>query len=297
MSESKSSNARIRWTCWLAVLVAILSLSWLKVDENQRDRDQQRSWRIGIRKAQAVNQLEAEELVGWLRDLNTQANSRQKVRDGLNDGKPFEVKEVNHLEIAMWKDPQSDIALELKFDGELLVGHVINFRTGPLLQSFPQPEQFSYHSWLEVLRESVISSAIALWFIAFSVAILVRKWGRIACEVMVLTSLAAGAAWLVSPIYSLTVRGVFSNDNLFYALMMYMVSLGMLAYYVPRSDLSPRFSLRGLLAITTAFAVLLALGPLGYIAMAYFVFGVVAFLLTQRWGDYETELLVPRSNE
>jgi hypothetical protein len=130
----------------------------------------------------------------------------------------------------------------------------------------------------ESIRKLIPRSAIVAWFLAFAVAATSNRFGRIAAESMVAVSLACGAAWLVNPLYSLTFRGVFSNDPLFSALMMYLASVSLLAMRTPIDHASIRFNLRALMAIIAAIAVLMAMGPLDYVAILVFGFGGVLFI-------------------
>jgi hypothetical protein len=92
---------------------------------------------------------------------------------------------------------------------------------------------------------------------------------------MVVLSVACGMAWLVSPLYDLTLQGILSNDSLGIALVMYVVSLGLMAFRVRHHQLLKfQFRVRTLLTITGLVAILLAMGPFGYVALAAISIGL-----------------------
>ncbi len=98
--------------------------------------------------------------------------------------------------------------------------------------------------------------------------------------------MVCGVAWLTAPNYTITVQGILSNDSLFYAAVMYVVSLACLGHRLAAEllhldcPLRFRFSLRSLLVVTAIVAVLLGMGPFGYFSLCLLVIG--AALLAAR---------------
>jgi uncharacterized protein involved in exopolysaccharide biosynthesis len=95
----------------------------------------------------------------------------------------------------------------------------------------------------------------------------------IAAQLMLATALICGMAWLVDPNYSITWRGVFSNDNLFFSALMLFGAAALLGVTLRTGTERPplvseiRFRLSdGLVGMTVA-AILLAIGPFGYVTL------------------------------
>jgi hypothetical protein len=136
------------------------------------------------------------------------------------------------------------------------------------------------------------SYAAIAWLVALGVAVISRRFGLVAAEAMVVISLACGTAWLVSPLYDLSLQGIVSNDSLFFALLMYLLSLSLLAFRLPNDKL-PRFQfqVRTLLSVTGLVAILLAMGPFGYVALAALSAGAVLLVTVQRLLRVAGEIL------
>jgi hypothetical protein len=80
-------------------------------------------------------------------------------------------------------------------------------------------------------------------------------------------------AWLVDPYYSMASQGIFNNDNLFFATVMLLLSVWALAHVVSSMSVSGElqarfhFGLRELLLLVTVVAMMLAVGPFGYVTL------------------------------
>ncbi len=258
---------------WLMVIVAILLMGKFKDEENRSDREQQTVWRQQLKILQVEAQVEFERLGAWLRTLNSQADAKQQIEKELQGGEPFLLKKHGKYQVANWTHPKYGIQVELQFFEKKLVGHGSHTGTVPL----PQPSRHSFDSNAESVRKKIPRPAIAAWLAALFVAAVSARYGRVAEEFMLAISLACGTAWLVNPWYSITLLGIFSNDILFFALLMYLASIFLLALRTPKYHMSMRFSLRTLLAITTALAVLMAMGPFGYVMISVFAIGGLLF--------------------
>jgi hypothetical protein len=95
----------------------------------------------------------------------------------------------------------------------------------------------------------------------------------LAAQVALAASLANGMAHLVNPYYSLTSRGVFSNDNLFLSALMLFGAAALLGVTLQNISARPlliseiRFRMSDVLIGVTGAAILLAIGPFGYVTL------------------------------
>ena len=117
-------------------------------------------------------------------------------------------------------------------------------------------------------------------------------------QVLLAAALASGMAWLVNPGYSISRQGVFSNDSLFWALVMLIFSIYLLAVttalHSPHMALklpSFQFRLRQLLLAVTVAAVLLAAGPFGWFVSITAIAGTLVFAVV--YYHYRSRLKRP----
>lgn len=275
MNDDMASAARTRWIVWLLVLSVILGFSLWKADENHRDREQQQAYSQQIKQHEAEGAQEYSRLKQLRNDLRDDPNARRRLEQELNNGRPFDYEQEGRRDIARWYHPEYGIRLEFRFEEDRLVGTSMRFSTSLIQASLPQPLRFSRTSSAEAIRRRVPTSAAFVWLAGLAVTIASRKYGLVGSEAMLAASLAFGAAHAVNPGYTMTVRGIFSNDPLFFAVAMYVASLIALAVRMPPLKGRFRFRMLHLLVFMTALAVLLAMGPLGYFAIAVFAAGAV----------------------
>ena len=273
MNDATTSSALTRKLVWLAVIAVILFLGSLKVAENRRDRYAQEAWRQRLEAIRVEALAEGARLADWLGSLSGTQDAKQQIESELNGGEPLPVERRGDYEVARWEHQRYGTQVELTFHDDALVGSGVSYGTGQLQQVHPPPpQQYREGKW-ESIRKAIPQPAIAVWVVTSLVAVISSRFGRIAAEVMLLMAIACGTAWLVSPWYTVTVRGVFSNDRLFFALLMYLASIFLLALRMPMPQARARFHLRTLLFSTSMFAVLMALGPVGYVAIGAFLVG------------------------
>jgi hypothetical protein len=192
------------------------------------------------------------------------------------------VKEGEY-DVARWTDPRYGTKYELTFAGDKLIGHGMEGGTAFLEKAYPRPVRTGLKDWRESIRRELIPPAAAVWILAMFVCWALPRVRVSAAETMIAASLVCGAAWLTSPWYSVTWQGVFANDKLFYALVMFWVGVTILAMCMPSDAVGrPRFQLQTLLGAIAVCGVLLALGPVGYVALGMLVLGLVQFAVV--WG-------------
>ena len=278
MNRSAHSITLGRIVIWTLVLASILTLSWFKDAENRRDREQQLAWREHLAVLQVESEAETKRLRSWLKSLSSHPDAKQEAGQELYAGGPLPLAKEGNYDVARWAHPKYGTQVELTFLGDNLVGTGSRSGTGLLQSANPQPPRRAFDSKAEVIRQSIITPAILFWFLALIVAGVSTRFGRIAAEFMLAASLVYGAARLLNPAYTVTLQGVFSNDSLVFAALMYVASIVLFARRWPRDQTTIRFSLRTLLAMTSVVAFLIAMKPVGYVAIAVFAVGAMLFV-------------------
>ncbi|WP_145062329.1 hypothetical protein [Adhaeretor mobilis] len=284
-----------RLTVLTLVLAVILAGAWYKERENRRDWETQTAWNQKIERLTSDGLKHKEIMVAQVRSWWTKPNGLSKVESEWNDGEPLELTQMDDLQHATWIDPKYNIEHKFTFRDGIVIGHGTGWGPRSVLATYPRPANFSRSSEAESIREINLGCAIILWFHLF-LASLATKDSRWLEEGAIITAITAGVAWLVDPIHSISWHGIFSNDNLVFALIMLVLSGVLLA--IRRADAAVgwgfRFSLRGMLIAMTAVALLLALGPVGYVALAVasgaVLLGVLRFLQIRGATSHEPQV-------
>jgi hypothetical protein len=268
---------------WLLALALILGFGWYKSYENRADRERREAWELRRQRLQAESQQEYKRLVDWLRSVHSQPGGRQQIMEKLPGGDEFQFHDEGRRQATSWTHPEYGIQLQLGFEDDQLTS--IAASAGEVAAVYPMPEQMATSSRAEAVRNVAVAWGAWLWLGLLLVALASRSHGLAAAEAALAAALVCGTAWAVSPYYTLTPRGIFSHDRLIFAALKFLGSLVILAIRMtplmtraerPRG---PQFSLRTLLAVMGLTAVLLAIGPLGYLAICVFAVGGVFFLV------------------
>lgn len=262
----------ILWTIFLVLLIAS---GWYKSVENRRDWDRQVAWHSRMQRLQEESRAEIKRIDALLESDRTTPLTRKDLERELNDGEPFELEEEKGRLRADWVHPEYGIPVTMYFDGHQLEGWRM---TGGSFTQFPrnaQPPRTSHSSLAEHIRRRIPGTATGVWLAALVSSLISRRAAWSAAQVMLTASLAYGAATVVAPNYNLTVQGIFSNDPMFWAVIMYVGSIIGLAINWPDRRPNMQFTLGHLLLVFTAAAVLLAMGPFGYFAFCVFAVGGV----------------------
>lgn len=273
---------------WLLVIAGILGCGWYKDWENRYDRHRRQVWEQRITRLQSESQNEYARLVDRLRELNSQKGSRQRVGGLLTAaGAGLHIESGQERDIATWIHPEYGIHLRMEFQEDRLVGFGAGGGGSSVLSIHPQPPSVARTSRAEAIRQVVATWGRWLWLIVLPLALVSRRYGLVAAEGLLAVAIACGAASLVSPLHTLSPAGIFSNDPLFFAALMYVTSVVCLALRCgPQLERTLplwqkfRFRLRTLLVLIAATAVLLAMGPFGCVALVVLAIGSVLFATT-----------------
>jgi hypothetical protein len=287
LARSYHNGMKRRYLVWLLVLALVFGFGWYKSAENRRELEAQAAWRERIAGLEAESQTRYEDLRTWAANLSSDPDPARQIAEKLNGGRALVPVVQGTEETLKCELHHLGIELEFHLSGGRLIGHSMRRSSGLIQAANPQPGLFAHEGPAESVRRWIPTFAIVLWLVALPVAILWRRWGLVAAEAMLVLVLACGTAWLVSPNYDLTPRGIFSNDVLFYAVIGYLVSLFILSWRLAGDPERPRklqFTLRTLLAVTTLAAILSAAGALGYVALASLGAGAIFVWLTFQIG-------------
>lgn len=271
------STTRLSTGVWLLFLVVLLAACWYKADENRRDRERQAAWETRIATLQVESREEYDRLLQYFRSGRDRGILRQELEQELNDGQPFDLQPDGDRQEAHWTHPKYAIPIELRFYDNKLTGWGMSSGSPMALPENAQPPPLRFDSTAEGIRESARTISVYLWVLTMLATFGLqarcdRKRAWYSSQLMLAAALVYGGATVVSPSYDLTIQGIFSNDPMFLAVMLYLGSLIALATTWP-TRARPQFRLRQLLVAFTAAALLLAMGPLGYFALCVFAGG------------------------
>ena len=78
----------------------------------------------------------------------------------------------------------------------------------------------------ELVRKAILKIALLAWCLILVLSVLRRSIWSHAAVALIFTSLLSGLCWFQAPNYPPTLRGVTSNDNLFFFVIMLAISIG-----------------------------------------------------------------------
>ncbi len=283
MAHSSSSAFWVRIFVVSLLLASTYAFGWYKSSQNQRDRQTLAAWRQHLEDLTPEAESERSRLVSWLRSLHSHDDAKREIEEELNSSKPLDVADG---EVFRWSHPEYGIPVMLEFHGSKL-GSTAVF--GPQLTSVsPEPKTTYRSGRAEAIRAAVVEILPWIWGVALLVALVPSQHSSTAVAAMLGLSFAYGGALAVSPYYDLSIHGIFSNDSLFFALLMYSCSVIIIAFRMRQDRLKNkvRFELRTLVIAITITVISLITGPFGYVAFVILLLGWLAcFVLVHRFKE------------
>jgi hypothetical protein len=272
---------------WLIFLSLLFTFGWYKWSLNQRDQRALSEWKMKHDELTERSQTEWKDRVARIRALQLQADSKRQLELELNGGEPFDLKANGSYQSFDWSHPEYGGELTLNFENGVLVGHRARWGTGDPERLHPRPVRQALTGRNETWRRALIRPSLGIWLGAFVAMLVFRNLRLIFAQVMLAAGLVFGTSCLVNPHYSISWQGVFSNDYLFYALL--MIALGVISVAqvlaISQASARPRYSLRWLFFAMTATALILATGPFGIVAVSVAAFslflGVAVYALVR----------------
>jgi hypothetical protein len=263
---SRKRSAILLWSIYLAV---VFGFGWYKSAENNRDELALRTWQARFQRLEKDGNAEYHRLVAHFDSLHWTPNSQHKLEEELNGGRPFDTSGGSPELTFEWSDPTYDCHFEFTFRDGVLVGNSGSWGTDSLLRVCPKPTYNSRENLAEQIRRPLVRAGIFAWLGALICWFVFRRWRVLIAQVSLAAALLVGIAWLTDPYYSVTSQGIFSNDNLFFAALMLLASAAMLgsSFASRPSAWQLRFGLFDLFLALTFAAMLLAIGPFGYVTL------------------------------
>jgi len=304
-----------RTVFWVVFLVCAIMAGWLKANQNRQARlDFERAQAERARLAEERYPLgvEAAERVSNLRI--SEGRSRRDLEIELNDGKPFDLSPPGESrQSTVWTDPASGRRFEFWFRDDEWTRMSSSWGGDANL---PQPvlSQEIYSDGREMIRKMIVGFAFFFWLLllaalvaltllrgtlqatgAGTYAVALRPHCRVLADGLLATAIVCTLAWLAAPNYSITFKGVTSNDSLVFGTAMLVISVPIVAGMSwrrrmdgSRSTSGPlQYSLRTLLLLTTLVAVMFALAPFGYVVALYAAGGGGLYWLTRQMTQTE----------
>ena len=237
ITSSRRRRRALRF--WVIAMLAIVCAAGLRAWQNHQRREHRAAWEKQRAAAREAGNLTFERVRCIWREEPRPTRSR--LEQLLNDGKPFVTAErKSGKEIVYWTDALSKCTFRLSFwerDAEFSGFH----RMKTTYPDPPSPTRF------DRFTESIRSSWAGwngglgplLWLILLVAFFTAKKWQYWLGHVALLVSMSCFAAWLVAPNYTITVRGIFSNDKLFWGTFMVIISV-IISSVVLVSDLRRR---------------------------------------------------------
>ncbi|TWT78539.1 hypothetical protein Pla123a_13320 [Posidoniimonas polymericola] len=284
-AKRNAARTRTRTLARLAVLALIIALGAFKADQNRRDREAQRAYDDLIAQLDKEGGLEHQKLSQWSKSLFDADNARRETEETLNAGEPWETRMVadrvgDGREVATWRHPKYGIEMQYTFDGDDLASFTAGIGRGLLQERTPRPQPFSLEGPAESLRQLIPLAAGPIWLAGFAGAIFSARHGLLAAEAMLAAAFSTFIAHAVNP--HTVMRITWFTDQEWFALLMLAASLVMLAWRAPARQGGLRFSMRELLIAMTAAAVLLAIGPFGWLMLGVLAASALLYAATRR---------------
>ena len=291
---------------WIVLLTSSIVAGWGKAVQN---REARRSYEA----AQAKCELErsrrypiGEATNDRIRGLfKNGPSSRQALEERLNGGQPFLATETEEQDVVAWVDPASGREFRLEFRGDQWTGWGSHWGSDANVPE-PRPPTDIRKDAREQIRRHVSGFGPFFWGLSLVTLVALATLGgvlkmanlpayagalrqhkRVLADAALASAILCTLVWIVSPQYTLTFRGVTSNDNLAFAAIMLAITIPVAAYQAAwrrvTSSLRPhQFTVRAMLLLTTLLAAMFALAPFGYVVVSFAAPGVIWYWLTSR---------------
>ena len=277
MARSKSRQMYF----WAAYVGMLLGCGWWKDAENREDIQRQTKWQAYIGELRVESKHHYDEALEWMRLNSSQPDSRQIMQQRFSSDYTQTSHKESDREEVKWVHAKYGFVIEATFLDEHVIGHGARWGSTDAEQVHPPPPVVRFTSLTERIRRFAARWLAWAWVLLLPFALFSRRRGMIAAQAGFAVAMAYAVAQLTAPNYSLTSQGIFSNDPLAMAALMFLSSVVLLA---KRSSTSlPRltqmkFRIRSILLLTTMCAIAAAAGPLGLVAMIAFLFGLLLYI-------------------
>lgn len=233
---------------WLVVLMLCCGAGGIRLRTTQQARARDVAWLQQIQQKHKLEEAAFERMESQLRA----AFKPYRPQNGLtpdelsrlvNGGQPFTPTDASVLgspleSRLLWVDPETKVAFLLEF----YKGHWTSFRH---FDRFPPPPSKPPPAGIDVLTEGwrrAFAGSFSLgwgtsgWLLLLILFVIVARYRRFLSELMLALAILCTTAWIVSPHSSLTITGLMSNDMLFWAVIMMLISTGAVALAYGRRE-------------------------------------------------------------
>lgn len=268
---------------WAAYVGLLLGCGWWKDAENREDIQRQSRWQAYIGELRVESKNHYDELVDWMRMNSSQVDAREMFERRFAGEYTLTSRDEGDLVETRWVHSKYGYAVNVTFQDERVIGQGASWGSSDVERISPAPPVVRFTSRAERIRSFLASWSPWVWLALLPLAWFSRRRGMAAAQVTFAVALAYAVAQLTAPNYSLTSQGIFSNDPLILAAVMFLSSVALLANRSPtslRGLKQIKFRVRTILLFTTLCAIAAAAGPIGWVAIAAVVCGAPLYLLT-----------------
>lgn len=267
---------------WSAYVALLLGCGWWKDAENREDIQRQSKWGARIGELRIESKQHYDEVVEWMRLNSSHEDARQVFEQRFAGEYALTLQERDELVEAKWVHSKFGYAVNATFQDDQVIGHGANWGSSDVEQVYPAPPVVRFTSHAEHIRRFAARWLAWAWLVLLPLPLFSRRRGTFAAQAGFAVALAYAVALLTAPNYSLTSQGIFSNDPLVLAALMFLSSVVLLAKRSPTSLQGfkrMKFRLRTMLLLTTLCAIAAAAGPLGWVAIGAVACGAPLYLL------------------
>lgn len=295
-----------RSVVWIVLLTMSMLAGWAKAVQN---REARQSYKAALARCETersrrypIGKATNERIRGLFKNGPP---SRQALEKELNGGKPFVAAKAEEPDVVTWVDSASGREFRLEFRGDQWTGWGSHWGSDANVPE-PRPPTDIRNDVREQIRRHVSGFALFFWGLSLVTLVVLAALGgilqlvklpgysealsphkRVLADAALASAILCTLAWMVSPQYPLTFRGVTSNDNLAFAAMMLAITIPVAAYQAARRRVTSnlrlhQFSVRAMLLLTSLLAAMFALASFGYVVALFAAPGAVWYWLASR---------------
>jgi hypothetical protein len=206
---------------WLAVCLITIGLLSFRLEQMRRQRAVELQWQARVAAVEQASEAARIRLKG-LYDQHVLKWTQPDLESALNGGKTLTIKTSSPTEVVTtWRDPASGRPFEFTFRRGNWSG--IGTRWGSvMLPAKPGPARSDLI--FEGLRARFAGIMVCAWVALFVMLCLLRRYRATVAHVMLPVAVLYTVACAVDMRYSLARMSILSNDSLFWAVGMVLVS-------------------------------------------------------------------------
>ena len=232
-SDSYHFNRNTALWLWLAFIVLLLSAASVRGWQNHQRRAIRQQWEKQRQQNDLLQQKARERVRAlWRAQPWSDALSRSELEKELNDSKPFILRRNGEKSTATWTDVRSG----QRFDFIFSDGKWSGWRTMRSAPNPPAPTPSAFDQATEAIRRQVAGWNRGwgpfLWLVLLVLCLALKRYRMLLGQLLLAAALVSFTAWLVSPHYSLALSNIFSNDMLFWGVVMLVVSVTVIVWFV-----------------------------------------------------------------